>query len=155
MIQIITRLNQTIEENLEALNKLTEAEFSFKPAPEKWSKKEVIGHLIDSAHNNLRRFIVGQYAPDTKIIYDQNFWNTINDYQHMPSEDLLRLWVLMNKRIAVVLGNMPKEKYHNTIDTGRDNFSPKNLMWLADDYVKHMQHHINQIFPGTYDVLYT
>lgn len=154
MNDIITRLNATINENLQRISHLTEAEFTTVPAPGKWSKKQIIGHLVDSAHNNLRRFIVGQYQPNVKIIYDQNFWNEVNHYQDMPTADLLRLWVMMNERIAHVLSAMPLAHYTHTVDTGQTEISLKTIHWLAGDYVLHMQHHINQMFPGTYNIAY-
>jgi len=56
------------------LLKLDEQIASHKPSPSKWSKKELIGHLIDSAHNNLRRFIVAQYEEKPLIKYAQDYW---------------------------------------------------------------------------------
>jgi hypothetical protein len=35
----------------------SEAESEERPAPERWTKKEVVGHLIDSASNNHQRFV--------------------------------------------------------------------------------------------------
>lgn len=128
-------------------NAMTEDELSFRPAPGKWSRKEVLGHLIDSAQNNLRRFIVGQYeeAP-SRIVYEQDFWVRCNDYQNMPKNDIIRLWELMNGRIAVVLGNMPEDKYEKHALTSEWH----TLRWLAEDYVKHMKHHLNQIIAGSF-----
>jgi len=154
MQEIIAELEQLIAEFSNKFLGIPNDQFTAKPRPEKWSDQEVLGHLIDSAHNNLRRFIVGQYSPDDKIVYDQDFWNTINDYQHMTQQDVILLWALMNKRIAAVLNNMPADKYNNTIDTGKDDISPKTLIWLAADYVKHMKHHFNQVIAGSFEVEY-
>ena len=130
---------------------LPDAEFSAKPHPHKWSKKEVVGHLIDSAQNNLRRFICGQYeqTPPT-ITYQQDFWVAANQYQDMRKEELIELWKLTNLRICAVLDGMPKANYGRQCDTG----GLHSLEWLADDYVKHMKHHLNQIISGSYDVIY-
>lgn len=133
------------------INGMTEAEFSAKPLPKKWSKKEVLGHLIDSAQNNLRRFIVGQYEePTSKIVYDQDFWVSSNDYQNMQKPDVVTLWILINGRIASVLKNMPESNYGKQVLTSELH----TLQWLAEDYVKHMKHHLNQIVPGSFDVVY-
>ncbi|MBP9794899.1 MAG: hypothetical protein KBD42_02625, partial [Chitinophagales bacterium] len=67
----------------------------------------------------------------------------------------ITLLVLLNKRICAVLNNISVEKYENIIDTGRDSISPKTIIWLAEDYVKHMKHHINQIIPGSFDQVYS
>jgi hypothetical protein len=126
--------------------------FSEKLFPDKWSKKEVLGHLVDSGQNNLRRFICGQYE-DTppKITYQQDFWVEANDYQGMQKADVILLWRLVNMQICAVLDNMPRENYGRQCDTG----TLRSLEWLATDYVKHMKHHLNQIISGSYDVIYT
>ncbi len=47
---------------------------SIKLFPNKWSKKEIIGHLINSATNNHQRFVRCQFETIPKIVYDQNKW---------------------------------------------------------------------------------
>lgn len=154
MQQTISELNKLISEYAQKFAAIPQDQFKAKPNPEKWSKQEVLGHLIDSAHSNLRRFIVGQYSQNDKIVYDQDFWNSSNGYQEMMQGDVVTLWVLINKQICTVLGNMPAEKYNNLVDTGKESVSLKTLQWLADDYVKHMKHHFNQIIPGSFDIEY-
>jgi hypothetical protein len=116
----------------------------------------VLGHLIDSAQNNLRRFICGQYETvPPKIVYDQDFWVAANGYQSAEKESVLQHWVHLNNRIANVLIAMPAENYSRQCDTGKDAQQLRALDWLAADYVKHLKHHLNQIIPGTYDVVYS
>ncbi len=152
--QLSSELLHIIDTYSEKFSLLSKEVLADKPNPEKWSKKEVIGHLIDSAHTNLRRFVVGQYKPHTKIIYDQDFWVTANQYQHMQKDELITLWALLNKQITAVWEQLPEQYYLNVIDTGKDAISEHTLMWLAKDYIKHLQHHLNQIFPGSFEVQY-
>ncbi len=134
----------------------SEEEFSAKANPKKWSKKEVLGHLIDSAQNNLRRFIVGQYeSVPPKITYEQDFWVAANGYQQMKKSDVVHLWKLINLRIADVLTNMDRTNYNKHADTGKNTQELHTLEWLAADYNRHLKHHINQIIPGSFDVIYT
>ena len=155
MKNTIEELNQVVENFTTKIGKIPEADFSSKPLPHKWSKKEVLGHLIDSGQNNLRRFICGQYetAPP-KITYDQDFWVASNGYQKMEKEDVVQLWNLVNRQIGAVLGNMSEKNYQRQCDTGNGREQLHSLQWLADDYVKHMKHHLNQIIPGSFDVVY-
>lgn len=138
-----------------AFTALQEEDFTAKANPQKWSKKEIVGHLIDSAQNNLRRFIVGQYErTPPHIVYDQDFWVKANNYQRMTSMDVIVMWMLVNFRISEVLEGMQEENYSNVCNTGKDTERLYTLEWLAKDYVNHMKHHINQIIPGSFDITY-
>lgn len=151
MKNTIEELRKIVHDFSGRIGAIPEPEFSSKPAPGKWSKKEVVGHLIDSAQNNLRRFITGQYeASPPRITYQQDFWVNSNDYQNMKKEEIILLWKLMNQRVIRVLETMPAGQYTKTCDTG----SLRTLEWLAADYVLHMKHHLNQILSGSFDVVY-
>lgn len=153
--QVAAELRLLVTTYSTAFTALKEEDFSTKPSPDKWSKKETVGHLIDSAQNNLRRFIVGQYeANPPHIVYDQDFWVKANDYQNMTSMDVIVLWMLVNYRISEVLGCMPAENYKKQCNTGKGEPQLYTLEWLAADYVKHMKHHINQIIPGSFGETY-
>ena len=154
MKNTIQELQSLINEYSIKFNAINEADFSHKPQPTKWSKKEVVGHLIDSAQNNLRRFIVAQYEPQPKIVYDQDFWVNANGYQQMRKEDVISLWKLINERICSVLGYMPETNFKKESDTGKTEVQLHTLNWLAEDYVKHMKHHLNQVIPGSFDIIY-
>ncbi|MBA4054706.1 MAG: DinB family protein [Marivirga sp.] len=156
MKQIAEELEQIIGEYSAKISSLPEEVFSAKPLPNKWSKKEVLGHLIDSAHNNLRRFITGQYETlPPHIIYDQDFWVNVNGYNLSKKEDIILLWRLMNERICVVLRTMPADNYSKMCNTGKTTEQLHSLQFLAEDYVKHLKHHINQIIPRSFDVVYS
>lgn len=151
MESAIQELREIIKHFTAAIAKLEEPGFSTRPSPEKWSQKEVLGHLVDSAQNNLRRFICGQYeASPPKILYDQDFWVASNHYRQMDKHDVIQLWRLLNERIAAVLENMPAENASKLCDVGK--LQP--ISWLAEDYIQHMKHHLNQIIPGSFDIVY-
>jgi hypothetical protein len=151
MEKTIQELRDILGEFTPQLKAIPDLEFSAKPQPNKWSKKEVIGHLIDSAQNNLRRFICGQYEnTPPKITYQQNFWVEANQYQNRPAASVIELWQLINTQIIIVLASMPKEKYEAQCETSEFH----TLEWLADDYVKHLKHHLNQVIPGSFNIKY-
>lgn len=151
MKKTANELREIISDYERNISAIPETELSAKPLANKWSKKEVVGHLIDSAQNNLRRFVCGQYesAPPL-IVYQQDFWVERNRYQQMSSSEIIQLWKLLNLRICEVLENMPEANYKKQCNTG----SLHTLEWLATDYVKHLKHHINQIISGSFDVIY-
>ena len=145
MKNTVIQLRNVIENYGEKLKHLNEEEFSFKPHRDKWSKKEELGHLIDSAHNNLRRFIVAQYEVNPKIRYEQDTWVRLLDYTDQNSSDLMHLWMLLNRQICYALENMSPEASERMCDTGKDQQKLYSLSWLAEDYVKHLLHHLHHI----------
>eukprot|EP01133_Synstelium_polycarpum_P018585 gene18585-22237_t len=117
--------------------------FSIKTSPEKWSKKEIIGHLIDSATNNHHRFVRGQFEETPVITYDQNKWNENNYYQLIDGAQIISFWEAYNKQLLELIKHFPKEKLNNTIHTGGKN-NP-TIGFLIDDYVQHLEHHLKQV----------
>jgi len=138
---IASKLNKITEDHLSALRSVSQEEFHFKPSPAKWSKKEILGHLVDSAQNNIRRFIVAQYDERPKIVYDQDKWVAIVNYQQYPLTDLINLWYQLNKHICQVLTFMPAEMSKRQAQTEELH----DLRWLAEDYIKHLLHHLHQV----------
>lgn len=149
MTSISTELKTLLNEYFSQLNSLTEEVVSYKPSPKKWSKKELIGHLIDSAQNNIRRFIVTQYEDNPTIIYNQDNWVEINNYQEWDPEDLIRLWYLLNCQIVSILNNIPSKMRQRKCTTAASH----TIEWLAEDYIKHFKYHMHQVLnlePVTY-----
>lgn len=155
MEKVYNELSAVLAEFAQKFSQIPEVEFSTKPSPTKWSKKEVLGHLIDSAQSNLRRFVVGQYEDRPNIVYSQDFWVQANGYNQTKKEDVIALWRLINQQIATVLKNMPKENYSKEVNTGKGKLELHTLEWLAADYVKHMKHHINQVIAGSFEITYS
>ena len=127
-------------------NLLTEIEgltFNEKTRPEKWSKKEIIGHLIDSATNNHQRFVRGQFEETPIITYDQNKWNKSNYYQEIDRIQIISFWTIYNKQILELMKHIPKDKLKNRIKTSEENSF--TIEFLFADYVEHLEHHLRQI----------
>jgi hypothetical protein len=128
------------------LNALNPEQLEAKKNPEKWSGKEILGHLIDSATNNLHRFVRGQYEEKPHIVYDQDKWVSLQNYQAIPLTQVIKLWEGANYQIVNVLRNMDESMWNRECNTGKNGEELYTLMWMADDYVKHLNHHIKQIF---------
>ncbi len=145
MRQIATELKTVVTENTTRMSEIQESEWAAKPNPAKWSKKEVLGHLIDSALNNHRRFVVTQYVQNQNIVYDQDQWVALQNYQNTDTRELIQLWRLLNLQIARILETMPEPAWNNPCDTGKNGPELHSLEWLALDYLPHMKHHLEQI----------
>ncbi len=155
MKDVADELDKIINDFAKKIGELSDSDFEQKSNPKQWSKKEVVGHLIDSGQTNLRRFICGQYdSSPSKIVYDQDFWVSANRYQEMESKDVIALWRLVNLQIANVLRTMPVENYNKSCDTSKAESQLRTLEWLAIDYVKHLKHHLNQVIPASFNITY-
>lgn len=145
----LNRLQYLISTVPDKLRAIPDAYFSHKPAPEKWSKKEIIGHLIDSATNNHHRFIRAQFEDAPKITYAQNEWNTASRYQDMDSNHVIDFWANYNQHLIEVVKRIPQEDMLCECNNGDEN--NVTLAWLISDYVTHMEHHLRQIAPTLLD----
>jgi len=145
MHPVSTKITEIISIHAQTLQHINDDEAAQRPAPGKWSKKEELGHLIDSALNNLRRFTVAQYEQEPHIIYAQEVCVRINNYNTQSMLQLTRLWLLLNQQIVQVLDNMSVEAAQRTCNTGNDAPELHTLQWLAEDYVKHLLHHLHHI----------
>jgi hypothetical protein len=141
MISIASQLNDIIDKHLSSLQFISESDYNFKPSAARWSRKEILGHLVDSAQNNIRRFIVAQYDERPKIVYKQDKWVAIMNYQQYNLPDLISLWYLLNKHICHILKFMPDEMAERESETENVH----TIDWLAQDYIKHLLHHLHQV----------
>lgn len=146
MQKVVEGINYWIKRLPEEYNSMSEKEVSNRSLPNKWSKKEILGHLCDSGINNIERFIKIQYEEPVYVIqsYNQNQWVMVQNYQDRPLDEIVDLFQTLNKQIVNIVKNIPKEKLSNLCDIG--NNQHKTLQWLIQDYLEHMEHHIhNQI----------
>ena len=147
----LDRLNRYILEVPQKLEALSDDEL-IRHAPEKWSRKQILGHLIDSAINNLKRFTDAQFAnePYQLIPYNQNQLVVVNQYQELPLTHLLTLWTSLNRQILFVANAIPAETLARSIQFGStsqlsDLEKVKTISWLIEDYVTHLEHHLKTL----------
>jgi hypothetical protein len=119
--------------------------WTHKVTPDKWSKKEIVGHLIDSAQINLQRFVRCTYEENFKLTYEQVEWVKAGRYQEVDIRDLFGLWEQLNVQIIHVLEKYPADRLNARCDTGKTAASLHTVEWLAHDYVEHLKHHLRQI----------
>ena len=126
------------------LRKVSEQE-SEKPALKGgWSRKQMIGHLIDSASNNHQRFVRASLQDSLELPgYDQDGCMRIAAVQEMPWSSLLDLWTAYNRYLVHVIAHLPPEKLQVVCRIGSNE--PVTLQFLIEDYVRHTVHHLGQI----------
>jgi hypothetical protein len=123
---------------------LSAEELLQQPAPGKWSRQQVLGHLIDSGINNLKRFTDAQLLdqPFMIVSYKQDGLMEVNGYQELPLQHLLNLWQALNQQVIFVVRNMPPAKLSYLVQPQYKQTGTQTLEWLICDYVAHMKHHL-------------
>jgi DinB family protein len=156
LTEFLQDFRQTVELSSLRLLEIPEAQSQVSRREGKWSPKEIIGHLIDSAANNHQRFVRGQFGDDLVYSgYRQEEWVKVQRYNAEPWLQLVQLWKLYNLHLAHVISAIPKEKLtslrrkHNLDEIAWqtvDKESPTTLDYFVRDYLVHMKHHLGQIF---------
>jgi hypothetical protein len=155
MQDCVNDLREAIETATPLLEGMT-GESSRQPlAPGKWSPRQIIGHLIDSASNNHQRFVRAQFQ-DSLVFpgYEQDAWVAAQRYQDAPWQELVTLWRTFNLHIARVMESTPREqrlrpRTEHNLDELAWKQVPKQrsttLDYFMADYVGHLKHHLAQI----------
>jgi hypothetical protein len=140
-----TELRTAIGDVIPLLREADDGRTTVRPQPGGWCAREVLGHLIDSACNNHRRFVVGQ-SPDTVRFdgYNQDEWVERQRYADEPWRDLVALWSAYNRHLAHVIESTADDVAARTA-LGPDGSTPVSIAFLMEDYVEHLRHHLDQI----------
>lgn len=139
-------LPQYLDRIFSAKSQFTEEEWTARPAPGKWSKQEILGHLVDSAVNNLKRFteVNAQDENYYLIAYPQDHLVQANHYNELPWSRIFDLLNALNLQIHFVIENYePAILSRTVINHNGDIFNLQE--WIAD-YYNHFEHHLSQIF---------
>ncbi|MBS0031336.1 DinB family protein [Chitinophaga sp. 22321] len=127
----------------DSVRRIPDFDFTFKRAPGKWSKKEILGHLVDSASNNHQRFVRGRVENVPTIAYDGDAWVSVQQYQEQDRELILQLWETYNRHIAAIVKVISDDDLLKCCKYGDGTVLP--LQFLIEDYLHHMEHHLKQI----------
>jgi hypothetical protein len=142
VLNVVEGLESLLSEVPKKFSQFSEVEAGRKPAPGKWSKKEILGHLCDSCLNNMQRIVRVQYEEKPFIIYNQDEWVTGQGYQELPSEKVLELWVVLHWQLIHLLKSFPEIHLESIIDVGKE----VTARFVITDYLDHHHHHMKQIF---------
>lgn len=149
------QLRSDVADATPRLEAISDAAASGPRAPGKWSRKEIVGHLIDSASNNHQRFVRAQFSDELiSPPYDQDAWVRSQRYRDAPWAELVSLWEHFNLHLARVMESIPREirdrkrTRHNLNQVAFHQIpadEPATLEYFMRDYVAHLEHHLAQI----------
>jgi hypothetical protein len=144
MKELSEKLAQAVQSAEGRLRQVFEAESSKPVLKGGWSRKQVIGHLIDSASNNHQRFVRASLQGSLEFPrYDQDGCVRVEAVQSAPWPLLVTLWTNYNLYLAHVIARLPPDKLEARCRIGEDE--PVTLKFLAEDYLTHLLHHLDQI----------
>ncbi len=141
--ELSSRLQNLIRHYEPLLASLPEEEVGHKPNPEKWSSKEILGHLCDSAINNYHRFIRLQIEEEPFRVekYVQDEWVRLAGYHQRNWLHIYQLWLGLNHAIAEVLQILKPASLSSVVQIGEEI---RDFHFLIKDYLDHMEHHLLQ-----------
>ena len=134
--------------NLESLREISDAEAA-KPRLGHWSRKELLGHLVDSAGNNTQRFMRAQIPKHLSngVLrlqgYAQDDWVRVSAYQDRPWAEIIDLWAAMNRHIVHIIDNFDRSALATLCAVGDD--APLPIEHIIIDYAGHLVLHYRQI----------
>lgn len=138
------QIRRAVDEASAAMARMKPDEVSSRRRPGGWSKKEILGHLIDSAANNHQRFVRAAYnAAALFPTYDQNAWVRIQQYNASEWAGLVTLWSAFNRHLSDVIERIPEEAKSSPCNVGKEE--PVTLEFVVIDYLRHLRHHVSQI----------
>ena len=136
-------LARLVDEIVPRLHAIGEQDSLRTRGPGTWSRKQILGHLVDSALNNVHRFV---RAPQVEAFsfpgYEQDRWVAAGGYQDRPWDSLVELWAALNRQAAHVMARIPEDRLSTPCRIGDGHA----LELVARDYPRHLRHHLLQIF---------
>jgi hypothetical protein len=142
-VDVAEALEETLNASRAPLLAIGEEAAARRTGPENWSKKEILGHLIDSASNNHQRFVRLQL--DELLVmpsYQQNHWVRTQNYNGRDWRDLVELWLVFNGHLAHVIRHTDPAAAGHIWKAPSSEYS---LEFLIEDYLRHLRHHLAQI----------
>lgn len=140
----IEHLRKLIHEVPIRLEKHSIAKIECKPSPSKWSPKEELGHLLDSAANNHQRIVRTQLQDNPAIPgYDGNRWVELHCYQQRNWREMVDVWRALNQQLLAAAEAVPNHAWTRTCTIA--DSQPLTLKFVFEDYVDHMLHHLSHI----------
>jgi hypothetical protein len=144
MKDVAADIERILDETVPRLASFGEAESASIRPGGAWSRKQILGHLVDSATNNHQRFVRAQLQQELVFpSYEQEGWVRVQGYAERPWKALVELWDSLNRHVAHVVSRIPEDRLATPVRLGEGQ--PVTLEFVARDYVRHLRHHLEQI----------
>src|SRR5581483_1293882 len=140
----LSSLRALLNDLPDRLKRIPASRVEIKAGPDKWSPKEELGHLLDSALNNHRRIVLIQLENNPALPgYDGERWVELQRYHERDWSELVHLWGALNQQFLAAAEAVPEPAWSRTCTIG--DSQPLTLKFVVDDYVDHMMHHLRHM----------
>jgi hypothetical protein len=135
----LAALREAVSRLPDRLRVIADARTRFRPGG--WTRREELGHLIDSALNNLHRFVRLQDGDLRFPGYEADAWVARGGHDSRPWSELVEEWTALNRHAVHLVSRMPRSALrHRWLDG-----DGATLAWLVVDYERHLRHHLGRI----------
>ncbi|MDQ6676085.1 MAG: DinB family protein [Acidobacteriota bacterium] len=139
-----TMLAQIVADEYRSLMLVSESDAAEKRPTGGWTRKQELGHLIDSAANNHNRIVRaaldGEYSGPG---YEQDRWVDLHGYAGLPWLRIVNFWRDYNLLLADVIERVSIEALVSACMIS--GAPPVTLGYLIEDYIVHMRHHVDHV----------
>jgi hypothetical protein len=143
-MQSLIVLQELIDRLPARLHALPSSKVGNKPAPDAWSAKEELGHLLDSAANNHQRIVRTQLEEHPAMPgYDGDAWVALHQYQNRDWPALIDQWAALNSQLLSAAEAVPDSAWTRTCTIA--DSEPLTLQFVFDDYIHHMLEHLRHM----------
>lgn len=143
-MQMLARFAAVIEAGSQRLANISAPDAAQRREPNAWSRKEELGHLVDSAINNYARVVRAQHMDNPALPgYAQDIWVERGGYQERDWNELIGLWTALNTQMLHAARRVHSESLSRPCTIGDGPVI--TLGFVIEDYVDHMVHHLEHI----------
>lgn len=143
------RFRAGLDEVHQALRSLPESRADVPWREGGWTRKQIVGHLLDSATNNRQRFVRastgGSYSGPS---YLQDAWVAAHGYAEQTWSTLLAWWETEHEILMAVVDRIAEDRLETQCVVGEDE--PVTLRFLIEDYVEHQRWHVKQLLAASF-----
>ena len=141
-VELSEQLSAVVRSAVPWLVTLSNADASLPEREGKWSTKEVVGHLTDSAINNLARIVRMQISSEALPGYMQEAWVQLQHYRQREWAEVLGLWFALNEHLIWTIRHIPQP---TLALPGVVAGGSVTLGFVIEDYIAHMEHHLSSL----------
>lgn len=137
---IVKYLREQMNRTLALLQPLSQAQWEYRYQPEKWSVKEVIGHLMDNERIASYRMLCIARGDTTPLPgYDENIYAKNAGYHDMAPEVIMEDYRTAREGTLAIMRSAPPEAW---LHAGSANGAAITARAVAYMIAGHERHHI-------------